>query len=381
MRRLARRLALLVLAATLPAGDTQAQQVDAGARVEAYGMTQSNDLRLRSIRLVTLPFGARVPLGSTAEFMVQGAYADARASLANGDDALVHGVIDTRVALEARAGGAVLRASALLPTGNVVSTATEAAVVGLLSTELLPFAISQWGTGGGVAGDLGYGGRVGETVLQLSTGATLLRESTPLTPRVAYAPGVQLRVRAIMESAIGTAGALSVLLGYQHFLVDEYGGRNIFQAGPRLEGAVSYAFPLGPRKSVLAYGGIYRLQGGVSQIVELDVGDLGAVLPGLGDRPPRTLFAGGGELRLARGRYVVAPRADVRVLRRADGIGQGWLASLGGRTEVRWGAPLGREWVIEPSLAARLGRLVAAGDVRSGILGGELAVAVRWGGR
>ena len=376
------RLARLALVVSLCATDVHAQTASAGARFESYGISRSSDLRLRSLRLYTLPFGGRVPLGSGAELTVGGAYAAGSATLANGERGTIRGLIDTRVSIEARPGSLVLSASALLPTGNVIANESEATVVGLLSTELLPFGVTQWGTGGGVAGDLGVVRRVGETAVQLSLGGSLFRGSRPLDATLVYSPGLQLRARAAVESAVGQAGVLSMLLGYQRFRADSYGSTSVFTPGARLEAVVSYAFPLGRRESVLTHGGFYRLQGGISELGEPKLAAFGAVFPGLADRPARTLITAGGELRIARGRYVFAPRGDVRVLRRADGIGQGWLVSIGGRAEARPAVEiLGSTWVAAPSLAIRAGRLVAAQGLTSGIFGGEVGVTLRWEAR
>lgn len=377
-----RRLALLPMALTLAAAppETAAQSLSAGALLEVYALSKSTDFRLRSIHLMTLPFGGRFPLGSRAQLVAEGAYAYARAELANGADGSASGLVDTRLSLEARLGGVSISASALLPTGDVVGTANEATVVGLLSTELLPFSVTQWGTGGGAAADIGYGGRIGEVTVRLSVGASQFRASSPLGFGAVYSPGTQLRTRAVVESAVGATGVLSVLVGYQHYMVDEYDGVNLFAPGARMGGAASYGFAAGPRKSILAYASVHRLQGGVSQLRLSGFTDLNNLLPGVGDQPARTLLGAGGELRLARGRYVFAPRADVRMLRRADGIGQGWLASAGGRAEIRPLDLMGRRWVVEPTLDVRVGRILVSQGVRSSVFGGQVGVTLRWDG-
>jgi hypothetical protein len=285
--------------------------------------------------------------------------------------------VDTRVSLALGSGSLSLIAGALAPTGDVVASASESSVVGLLSNELLPFRVTQWGSGGGFAADLGYGGRAGETMLRFSVGGAVLRGSSPLASELTYAPGKQIRGRVEIDSTVGEASVLSFLVGYQYFDVDTYDDRNLFAPGARVEGVVSLAFPVGTRESAIAYAGAYHLRAGISESTGSGPGGL----PGVDDRPARTLFTAGGEMRLDRGRFVLTPRGDVRVLRRADGTGQGWLVSVGSRANVASGmSMLGTRWRLEPNVAVRVGSLVAAQSLSSGILGGEAGLTLRWGG-
>jgi hypothetical protein len=215
--------------------------------------------------------------------------------------------------------------------------------------------------------------------VRLDLGASLQRASTPLgSGPMSYQPGRQLRARGAIDAPVGVAGVLSILVGYQHFAFDAFGGETFYKPGARIEGVASYSFPLGARESAVFYAGAYRLDVGVPDPAL--AGDVGVVFPGANESAARTLFTAGTEMRLGRGRLVIIPRGDVRVLRSAEAVGQGWLASVGGRGEIGgFGRYLGGDVVVEPTLALRMGRLVAAQGVESPILGGEFGLTVRWG--
>lgn len=367
---------LVLMLGVLPAApsDGHAQVVTAGARFEAYTLSRSQEVRLHSVRLLSLPFAAQVAIGPTLTVAVSGAYADATASLHDAGSVSVRGPVDTRVTARLRRDGVSLSAGAILPTGDVVRTASDATVAGALSTDLMPFSVHQWGSGGGFTGDVGYTIVTGRVALGIQAGGSFLSESSLLSVGPAsYQPGRELRGRWTLDASIGDAGVLSVLAGYQRFDDDTYGDNGVYRPGSRIEALASYAFPLGTRESVGLFAGTYRLAAGVPQ------GPAGP-FPGLVETGARTLFVMGSEMRLTRGSYDLAPRGELRVLRNATGLGQGWLASIGGHAAIAGLAGLlGGRVALEPSASAKIGMLTAARGLDSPILGFDVGLSVRWG--
>ena len=378
-------MAWIFLVAALAPSVMEAQRVTGGAAVQTYAMSDAEAVRLHDIRLGTVTFGTSAPLLAWASVSLAGGWATANVTLPNGARAETAGPVDTRVAVELRPyTGLTIRGSALLPTGEVPTSLEEAYVVGLLSTDLFPFAVTQWGTGGGGGADVSYAARAGHVSTRISAGGLLLFGSRPLGfEQVVYQPGPQIHAQGAIEAPIGEAGVLSALLGVQRFAPDRYRSTTLFQAGLRVEGVLSYAFPLGSRESALAYARLYRLGEGALTGEPPEYLFPDDALPGAHPQPSRQVFAAGAEMRVSRGLVEVMPHGGFRILRRGDGRAQGWLASGGIRGAVRVaGGRLGRRAIVEPSLALRIGQLVANAGARSGVLGWDAGMTIRWeGGR
>jgi hypothetical protein len=165
------------------------------------------------------------------------------------------------------------------------------------------------------------------------------------------------------------------MVGVQRFTSDSYGGEDVYQAGIRLEGGVSLAFPLGPRESGLVYGGIYAAGAGTARREMQFLGTL--------DNPARSVSNAGLELSVQRGRVEVLPAAEVRLIRSEDGLGQGWSGSLGARARYRvFGLAWGAKTLIEPAISFSMGRLVPSEGAASGVTGLSAGLTLRWeGGR
>ena len=346
---------------------------------ESYAARNQTAVRLHDVRLHTSSFGAAVPLTRWASASIEAAYASASMRLTTGEQADVAGLLDTRAAVEARLGGFALVGSALLPTGDVAQTVEEATVAGLLSADLLPFSATHWGSGGAFAADLGYGAESGRIRIGLSAGYVALAESDPFAVgTVTYRPGSQMRARGMFEVAVREADVLTVIFGAQSFGTDAYAEQNLFTPGVRIEGLVSYAMPLGPRESLRAYGRLYRMGAGILAWELAPPPELGGVLPGTAAQPSRKVFAAGFEMRVARPRLAVVPGGEIRVLRSADGFGQGWVGSLTTRAEYRVrGARQGRRLLVGPSLGVRLGRLGKGAGAQADIFGWEGGLTLR----
>jgi hypothetical protein len=371
------RALLPVIVVIASATNGAAQTTSAGVLVQTYSFAESEELRLQSLRLLTVPFAGRVSLDDVG-FTVSGAYADASMTIATGERSTIGGLTDTRVSADLSVGSLLLSASALVGTGDVVATEQEAVLVGLLSTDLFPFAVNQWGTGGGFAGDVSYTARLGEATVSAGVGAAITAETKPLSPIFVYQPGREIRGRVTLETPVGAAGVASLALGAQQFAADTYDGRNLYRPGARWEAAASYAFPVGPRESALVFGAMSRIDGGVAEVATYHL-DYRGFSQAVDDRPGRTTFRMGAEMRLTRGRVAFVPRADVRALRREDGLAQGWIGSLGGAAEIALAhSGYRRALVAQPIVNVRVGTLTATDAIESSVVGWEVGLLLRW---
>lgn len=132
------------------------QEAAGGAIVQSYSFDDPEAAGLSEYRLLTAPFAVAIPLGGRVSLMAGGAWAKGEATGSDGATATLEGLTDTEVGLALALGPDrfVVTAGAALPTGKSTHTLTEAAVAGVVAAELLPFAITTWGSGGGAGGDL-----------------------------------------------------------------------------------------------------------------------------------------------------------------------------------------------------------------------------------
>ncbi|MDH5761014.1 MAG: hypothetical protein OEZ65_15730 [Gemmatimonadota bacterium] len=383
MRRLAVGLALTL---SFPATGL-AQEAHGRATFQAFRFPDPSGLQIHHVQLLTVPFGASVtPLPHTT-IELHGGYAAGSALLSNGARVEARGLTDTSIGLTLEGMGFVLNASATLPTGDASPTLEEVALVGVLSSDLLPFEITHWGGGGSAGVDLGYSRTFGRVAAMGSLGYVSARAYAPLEDEVPlYRPGDQKRAKLFVEAAVGEAGLLSVRLGAQRYDQDVYDELNLYRPGVRMEGVVSFASPVGARESIQVYGGIRHRNAGVFDLLPggFRREDSRNILPGTAESVvSRELMAVGAELFVARQRFQVAPEVQLRVLRSADGIGQGWLTSVGATADWKaWGMRAGRRLMVRPSVRGSAGRVILREGAESNVLGWEAGLSLRiMGGR
>jgi hypothetical protein len=373
-------LLCLVVGVSFPSY-ARGQEAEAGFRTQVYRMSEPDSVWLSDVRLLSSDVAGVVPLTPWLAASVRAGYAHAEVILPNGASSSVSGFTDGIVRLTAVRGRFSVDASAIVPTGKVVQSAEEAAVVGVLSSDLMPFALGQWGSGGGGAIDVTYVRRLSWATLSLSAGHAERFGSHPLgTSDFTFRPGGQSRLRASLEAPVGEAGIVNAMLGVQRFSSDEYAGGDVFSPGLRMEGHVSYAFALGLRESALVFAGVHALGAGTAEGVPGQE-DIATYFPGAVEQPSRSVWVLGAQARIGRTRVAWMPTAAVQLVRSSSGRSQSWITSLGGSAEYRiLGHVNGRRLVAEPGAMVRLGRLVAEDPVASPIVGWELGLTLRWVG-
>lgn len=359
---------LLGLAAPRHArAQVQAHGVGAAAGLEHYSFSDDAAAGIRSLSLFTAPFAARAAFAPVT-LEVAGAFARGTLTRPDGSDATISGLTDTslRLSVPVARDRLTLSGALVLPTGRTRQTLEEAEVAGAIAADLLPFRVSNWGTGGGVDVSAALALPVSGFGVGLRLGYALAREFEPLEDRdFTYQPGDQLYARLALDRTIGYAGKASVHFTYQRFQDDALGGRNLFRAGDRVQLMGSYAFAVGGGSSGVAYAGVMHRS-------------RGTYLGSTAEAPAQDLILAGGGIRIPTMHALLLPGADLRVFRSADGVGQGYVIGIGGSAEV----PLGTGGLLlVPTVRGRFGNLLVREGSESGFTGIEIGAGLRWGGR
>jgi hypothetical protein len=340
----------------------------AGAAFQTYRFDKSEATNIESISLATVPFALGIGLPASSRLEVSGAYARALLTRSSGSDSKIEGLTDTRISLHIPAPGQSvgISAVAVLPTGITTPTREEAQVAGAIASDLLPFNISHWGTGGGGGMVLDAARDVAGVGVEIAASYFLYREhdAAESVGLAAYRPGSQLAVQVGMAQNIGRVGRATLQLSHQRQGEDRLADENLFRAGNRTQVIGSYAFRLGRSHSGIFYAGGQRRDRGTA-LVDLST-----------DVPSQWLVVGGAGLRIPlSGSVVLLPAIDGRIYRRGDGLGQGFLGGLGGVLEI----PIGPLTLL-PEVRGHLGRVLIRERSESGLLGLDLGLTISRGG-
>lgn len=352
------------VALAAPVG-AQTTQVGGGVLFQNYSFDDVNAASVESISLTAFPFSGLVQFTPRVSLSVAGTYAQGQLVDPERGDFDISGLTDTQVSLNVagRGGATSVSAIVLLPTGLDDQTLDESRVAGAVASELLPFAISNWGTGGGAGVSMSTAHAIGGLGVGLSASYLVRREFTPLQDLTfAYRPGNVLRVAAAVDGTLGSATKGALRFTYYRHEDDAADDANLFRAGNRLELLGSLGFPVGARSTGLIYGIVHSR-------------DQGQFLSSEGTLAPQDLILAGGGIRSRVGSWILQPRLEGRLFRREDGIEQGYDVGVGIDAEI----PVGRTtWV--PSVRAHLGNMEVRDGVETGFSGLELGLALRFGG-
>jgi len=358
----------LVVAALALGGSTAAAQSNtasagAGVLFQQYTFATPADIDLEKVSLLTIPISASVALTPKLELGVNGAFATATRVRGGGQSTSISGPVDTDIHLSYRMANDRIRltAVAVVPTGKSKLTADEMEVAGLIASDLLPFAISNWGEGGGVGLNAAVTVPVADaTTLGLSAGYLVGHSYEPLNANTfAYRPGNELQARASIERMIGVTAKASVHLAYLHYAQDQTAGTNFYQAGDRLQALGSVAYAAGGDATGITYVGyLQRKLGTFTNVIDFT--------------PAQSFVYAGTGIRQPFRRLTVVPSVDVRYLTSDQGVGQGTNVSLGVSAEM----PVGELQVV-PQLRGRFGNLMIRTGQESRFKGLEIGLGIR----
>lgn len=334
----------------------------AGVRVEAYTFTRAQRVGIREVSLATVPLAADVSLGQGARLAVRGAFASGRLRRADGTEATLRGPTDTELALTLPLAGSwlALTGTAVLPTGQAELSGDELEVAAVVASDLLPFAVPHWGSGGGLGADVALARRFGAVGVGAAAGYRGSREYRAFQDGgAAFRPGSETFARLALSGSLGPVTA-TLQAGMQRFARDRMRGATLYRSGDRYQLAGSLAFGGGARAGGVLYAGVLH-RGAGSRLAD----------PAR-DLPPQALVQLGAGLRLPVGRGALLPGVDGSALLSRDGAGEGAGMGVGAAAEL----PAGGVTLV-PSARLRVGRVAVAAGARSAFRGVELGLSLR----
>lgn len=353
------------LAIALSMGSTRADAQVAGAGVsyERYGFDAADVLDIESLTLLSVPFGVSYGAGRGITFGLSGVYARGTLVSANGEEATVSGLGDTELTarVATAGGGAAITAIVLLPTGHESLTYEEMFVAGAIAADLLPFAIRDFGTGGGAGASVALARPFGAFSAGVSVGYVVARDYEPLSEQsFEYGPGDQLHVRAAIDRTIGRSAKLAFRADWRMYDDDTGDGANVFQPGDRLQLVGTYDFALGQSTAITYVGWLNREEG--AYVAPPDI---------LAEQ--RLVFAGAG-IRVPLGGTVLVPSVDFRSIESDGQDRRGYVLGFGASLEGRLGGAL-----VVPEAMLRIGNAESGAGGETGFTGVNVGLSIRFG--
>lgn len=335
----------------------------AGGFFETYEFLDPDALGIQRVSLATVPIGAQVPVIDRISVDLRGAFAYGSMTRTDGTEVTLSGPTDTELRANLEVVREILTVSAalLLPTGQSSQTFEESELSGLVAADLLPFRISNWGSGGGAGLVSSFAIPVGEFGVGFSAGYTMGQEFEPIAEdELAYRPGDEIRLRMVVDRSFGSSSKVSLILGGQTYRDDEFSGASVYEPGDRYEAMGTFAFRAGAQSTAVVYGGFQHRAEGLLLDESIET-------------PAQDLFTAGTGFRIPRGITTLMPAAELRIFRRSDGVGQGHLASVGASAE--W--PTGPV-VLLPTLRGRFGKALLWDGAESSVRGAEVGMGIRY---
>ncbi len=339
VRACAAALGLLAVL-TLPA---MAQSAMVGTGVDYLGYSFDEGLGAEAAQLFVVPVAVRFPVGEKVTFDLFSAWADGRIEQ-GGNTYTLSGPVDTSVKVSYLATPwAQVGLSVSIPTGDGTHNTQEALVASVLSTDLLGFRESTWGTGLAITSSVGVARQMGGFGVGLAAAYAMRGEFEPSDGvDLTYQPGNEARFRFGLDRNFDNSTlTLGVsLISYQEDRVtdDVAADRNLFQAGNRIRFDASYAFRAGAGVWTLYAADLLRENGDLRvDIVDETNTPVDSTFV---QTASQNLIVGGviGTVGLGGG-FVFRPHVDYKYQTReeADGAdaGSGWIMAAGGDIPMR----------------------------------------------
>lgn len=349
-----------------------------GVQFQSYSFAEALGAEVANLTLI--PVAYTVPLGDKFSLDMYSAYANGAVEK-GGVTYTLQGPVDTRVRASYQVTPwAVFTALFNIPTGNSAHDAEEAVVASVLSTDILGFQEASWGTGGAVTTGLASAYQAGDWGVGIGASYRLSNGFEPTEGEtLTYQPGNEIRIRLGMDRNVGETGKLTGGFTFQNFSEDQYEDaitqdmRNLFQAGNRMRGDLSYAFRTGRstwalygvnvwRESGDAFLDLVDAQGTLIGDSTVTVGSQNLLIVGInGSTPVGSAFR-------------IRPALDFRYQSKEEGVGEGWLVGAGTDIPLQlFGA-----YDIFPRGKFSWGALKAATGETETLWGVELGFTLRW---
>jgi hypothetical protein len=370
------RLVLPLLAAVAAVSPLEAQSRVA-VRAAVFGETYSFDpgpgVRFSRISEITVPLGVTVPLGRFGDLHLSSGYVNVQLESDSVADQTISGLLDTELRLSWNAipGRLLVFVNAGLPTGTETVTLEELSVVTVVATDVIGFAASTVGSGGGVGA--GFAGAVplGRSwALGLGGGVRGPFSYQPIVGDTnTLRPGIDVRLRAGVEGSLARRTYLRTAVVLAHRRKDEVGGTTRNGIGNRFIGYLSLEQGLGNASLNLYVFDVFRTD---PQIEQTAVGT--AVVP------RGNLIGTGAQLvwRLNR-TMTLTPRVEFRLSSQAQSEADPTLRLFGEslRFGADWRYTFNPRWSVVLQADGATG-FIAPEVEHVGFMGGRAAIHVEW---
>jgi len=268
MKRLGRVVPLLI---ALFAGSLGAQQQSSvGASVIFQGYSFEEGLGTDVANLLLVPVAARYVTDFGLQLDAFAAWGEGRVEREN-QTFVLNGAVDSRIRASYQASPwAIVSVAANLPTGNATHDSEEAVVAAVLSSDILGFQESTWGTGTAITTGVATAHQVGSWAIGLGASYRVADGFEPQADTsFVYEPGNESRFRLALDKNVGETGKFTAGTTFQIYDTDQLDGRNLFSAGNRIRGDASYSFRTGSTTLNFFVADVYRSQGDLSlQIIQ-----------------------------------------------------------------------------------------------------------------
>jgi hypothetical protein len=371
--------ALVALLITVGLAAPGSAQQTLGVGPDFMGYSFGSGLSATAAQLFIFPIAARVPVGQKFTADLYGAWADGRVK-SNSSAYTLSGLVDTRLKASYQATPwALVSLGVSLPTGKATHTNQEAVVASVLSTDLLGFQESNWGTGLAVITSVATAYRVGAWGVGLAGAYSAHGEFKPYSAQdLKYQPGNETRVRLGVDRNVGQSGTFTAGATLMSYSSDQAAGRNLFQAGKRLRFDATYLFRAGAGVWTLYGADLWRQNGDLT----LQISDLSGNIQKdttLATPTQNLLIAGVvGAVGLGSS-YVFRPQLDLRLQQRqaVNGVneGSGWIVGVGGDLPIR----LFRAYDFFPKARFLVGSITDPTGNGVRVTGAEISATLRWG--
>jgi hypothetical protein len=349
-----------------------------GAQFQSYTFAEALGADVANLTLIPLAY--TLPIGEKFALDLYGAYANGSVER-EGFTYTLQGPVDTRVrAVYQVTPWAVFTALFNLPTGNSSHNSEEAVVASVLSTDILGFQEANWGTGGAVTAGLASAYQAGDWGVGIGASYRLSNGFEPMEGEaLTYQQGNEIRIRLGMDRNVGETGKLTAGFTFQNYSEDQYEDaatqdmKNLFHAGNRLRGDLSYGFRTGRstwalygvdvwRESGDAFLDLVDSQGTVVGDTTVTEGSQNLLIVGVNGSTPIGSF------------FRIRPSVDFRYQSKEDEVGEGWIVGAGADIPLRlFGA-----YDIFPRAKYSYGALKAATGETETLWGIELGFTLRW---
>lgn len=359
--------AATLLVATVAAVPALAQgRVDAQTGAEYRSVSFGAGFGTSSLKEFAIPIGIAMPIGSRLSLDAGTYYVSAQRTDASGSQT-INGLTDVIVRgnYQLKPDVAVFTFAMSLPTGQKTLDAGQRQVASAMATDLVPFPVTNFGTGFSVTTGLAWATPVGPWALGLAGSfrynASYVPSSEPPQDTMTLKPGAEMRVRIGADRIVGQ-GRLSLGLTYSSFANDEFGAQSQ-SPGTRLIPQFSWTTPLGINNSLVFYGwDVYR-----------DVDESATVNAGV---KQNTVALGAMASLRGGARNTLRPQLELRKGWRGPGglNDAGMLVGLG----LRYQMAAGERMTVTPGLRLDLGSVATtAGSPNASITGFSVSLTAR----